>query len=390
MGDDLAGAHERLQRFEKFLQQDPNNIRLLEDSADLLLELGRPKQALKYFEDALSLKRSDESLRFKLGSAYLASGDPERAYGVYKDLLADGVAYAAVRYNLAYSAFSAARPTEAIEILDAIAEPDRVQLPRFSYLKARALYFSRRNAEAKSEIEQFIAQHPNDLEGLALQSQVMEDAGEFGIAASIAAKVLARNPDDIAANLVAGEVCMFMQQPEEAQKYLQKVVSLSPGNGRAWSAMAFVSVEKRQIEVAIGQFQKAVTTMPDHLGTWHGLAWCQILRRDFVGARQSVESAMQVDRTFADNHGTLAVIFFFQGKLDEAQQSMKRGIRLNPQSAASQFAQSLLISAKGDRAAGQDMIRNIVVGRNKLPDGSTVEQAIAKHVAAIGRSKKLH
>jgi len=390
MGDDLAGAHERLQRFEKFLQQDPNNIRLLEDSADLLLELGRPKQALKYFEDALALKRSDESLRFKLGSAYLASGDPERAYGIYKDLLADGVAYAAVRYNLAYAAFSAARPTEAIEILDAIAETDRVQLPRFSYLKARALYFSRRNAEAKSEIEQFITQHPNDLEGLALQSQVMEDAGEFGIAASIAAKVLARNPDDIAANLVTGEVCMFMQQPDEAQKYLQRVVSLSPGNGRAWSAMGFVSVEKRQFEVAIVQFQKAVTTMPDHLGTWHGLAWCQILRRDFVGARQSVESAMQVDRTFADNHGTLAVIYFFQGKLDEAQQSMKRGIRLNPKSAASQFAQSLLISAKGDKAAGQDMIRKIVEGRNKLPDGSTVEQAIAKHVSAIGRSKKLH
>ncbi|MDB5988177.1 MAG: hypothetical protein JWR16_3230 [Nevskia sp.] len=387
MNSQLGEAQEKLQRFEKFLKQDPNNIRLLEDSADLLISLGQAAEARKYLEDALALKRGDEGLRFKLGSAYLASGEAERAYEVYQNLVADGVKHPAVRYNQAYAAFNAGRPAEAIEILDEIDQSGRAQLPRFLYLRARALYYARRNDEALAEIGQFVNRHPDDWDGLALQAQIVEDSGDLKTAASIAAKVLAVRPDDVVANLVVGEVAMFMQQPDQAETYLRKVVALTPDNGRAWSALGFVAVERRQIDAAIEHFNRAVARMPDHLGTWHGLAWSQILRNDLVGARQSVEAAMQVDRTFADNHGTLAVILFFQGKQDEAQQAMKRGVRLNPKSAASLFAQSLLMSAKGDPAAGQATIRKIIEGR-RLPDGTTMEQAIARHVAALGRPAK--
>jgi tetratricopeptide (TPR) repeat protein len=387
MNSQASEAQEKLQRFEKFLKQDPNNIRLLEDSADLLISLGQPIEARKYLENALALKRGDEGLRFKLGSAYLASGEAEQAYEVYLNLLADGVKHPSVRYNQAYAAFNAGRPAEAVEILDEIEEPGRTQLPRFFYLRARALYYARRNDEAIAEIGNFINEHPDDLDGLGLQAQIIEDSGDLKAAASIAAKVLAVRPDDVIANLVAGEVAMFMQQPDQAEAHLRKVVDLTPANGRAWSAMGFIAVERRQIDAAIEHFKRAVSRMPDHLGTWHGLAWSQILRNDLVGARQSVEAAMQVDRTFADNHGTLAVILIFQGKQEEAQQAMKRGIRLNPKSAASLFAQSLLISAKGDKAAGQAVIHKIIEGR-KLPDGTTMEQAIARHMAAMGRPGK--
>jgi len=72
------------------------------------------------------------------------------------------------------------------------------------------------------------------------------------------------------------------------------------------------------------------------------LAWCQIVKNDFVAAEASFNRSMEIDRNFGETHGGLAVVHVMQNRIDIAEPEIKRALRLNPQSFAARFAQSLL------------------------------------------------
>jgi len=49
--------------------------------------------------------------------------------------------------------------------------------------------------------------------------------------------------------------------------------------------------------------EAAATHLAEHIGTWHVLAWVDIMLGDVADARAAFETALSLDRNFAETHG---------------------------------------------------------------------------------------
>jgi Tfp pilus assembly protein PilF len=106
--------------------------------------------------------------------------------------------------------------------------------------------------------------------------------------------------------------------------------------------------------------ERAATTMPDHIGTWHALAWCQLLEGDLAGAKHSFDKAFALDRTFGETHGGFALVHALRSERKEAEESIKRAMRLDPQGRAARYAQSVLLLDEGRVDEARKLVDGIV------------------------------
>src|SRR5262249_58352009 len=102
------------------------------------------------------------------------------------------------------------------------------------------------------------------------------------------------------------------------------------------------------------------------------------LRRDLDGAEASFRKAYEIDRTFGETHGALAVIEILRGAGNRAQRRTDTALRLDPHSLSGQLAKVLLGS--GDDAARAVAIRAILSSQQSFKGGSLLQLA-SRHAA---------
>lgn len=370
----------RLSRLGEYLALDPRNPSLLVESGDAASSLGRLDEAVVFFERAHAAAPDDAQVSFKLGTSLLAVQQYSKAASVFERMkTAAPVPHPAVVYNLAYALVFQGRADESLDALSTLSAEDRSFLQEHDLLMARALYQKMDYARAIESIERYLKSNPDSIEGLGLKAQLFADFGRSEEAQAIAQALLAKDGNSIPANLVLGSVAIERRDANQARERFGTVVRLAPTLGRAWSGLGFSAMMQSKPAEARDHFKTSVRYMPNHLGTWHGLAWAEILLGDLAGARSAVESAMALDRTFSENHGTLAVIEGLEGHLDIAEAEMKKGIRLNPKSAASQFARSILLSQRGDASGSQRLVKKILTGTGHETDINIAQLLIDQH-----------
>jgi len=359
-GEGGSGDAARLQRLLGYVAADPQNTQLLADAAQEALRLGDAAQARSLIERGLGASAGDTAKRFHFGNLLLAAGDYAGAEGLFAGLADEIGPKPPVVYNIAVALFGEKRYVEAIERLQGIAEAGQRELPQFELLLAKALYYDQRIEGALEHIDRFLQGAPNDREGLQFKSLIAYDAGAAVAAEAVARRLLSAYPDDAIGHLVLGSIAVDQRNPELARQHIQQSLARQPDLGRAWSMLGFANLQETRLDVACGDFEHAVQHMTDHLGTWHGLAWARLLLGNLPGAHEAVNRAMAVDRNFSENHGTLAVLEVLEGRFEEAETSIKRGLRLDRKSPSSNYARSLLMAERGEPGASKKLIERIL------------------------------
>ncbi|MCK9192565.1 MAG: tetratricopeptide repeat protein [Nevskia sp.] len=378
-----AETQQRFERLSSYLAADPANPSLLESAADAALACGLRAEALTLLEQSLALQPKSPGLQFKKGLVLLASADYTLARSAFQQLVDAGNYHPAITYNLAYAAFGQGRPDEALQLLDSVVEVSRKDLPEYELLYARALYHTQEFDRALQHVDRYLAKHADASDGLGLKAMLLYDTSQNELATRIAQDLLFANADDLQAHVVLGSVALEQRDAAVAREHFQQVVDHDPNAGRAWSGLAFAALLETRLSDAVACFECAVQHMPNHLGTWHGLAWAHIMTRDFTAARSAIDAAMALDRTFSENHGMLAVLLVLEGRIAEAEAEAKRGMRLNPKSAASHFARSLLMAQAGDAGASQRLVDKILAGAGLQSQGG-----IADAILGLGGAGK--
>ncbi len=105
-----------------------------------------------------------------------------------------------------------------------------------------------------------------------------------------------------------------------------------------------------------------------------------MLRGDLDGAEASFRKVYELDRTFGETHGGLAMIELLRGAGNRAQR--RADTALDPGSLSGQYAK-LLLEAKTDAARGAG-IRKILASQQSLRGGSLLDM-VSRHAA---RSRK--
>ena len=130
-------------------------------------------------------------------------------------------------------------------------EPDNVpiQLRRLQVLATRD------PQKAKDEIAQLIARNPDNIGAYFVQGQLAQDLGDLELASQAYQAILARQPDNTGALMALGGVRFTQKKFDEATKLFERVLAINPKDLDARRALAELNVAKDQPFAALEQFR---------------------------------------------------------------------------------------------------------------------------------------
>jgi tetratricopeptide (TPR) repeat protein len=373
-------AAARLERRLEFLAADPDNLNLLTECADLALELGRRDEARALLERGLALRAADPFLRARLATLKLSGGDVAGALEILEALVKGGETAPALRYNLGYALMLAGRHAEAKEQFAPIA----AEMAQAALLLVRAHHHLGEVEDAIRVAEEYATVHPEDAEVSAQLAMLYLDNDDFTKARAWSDKALGLKQKMPEAYFTAGFLALGDEDEERAEELLGRAIELNPKSGRAWAGKGLSAMLRGDLAAGEEGLARAVQYMPQHIGTLHALGWCQILLGKLDEAEASFRKAYELDRSFGETHGALAVLELMRGAGNRAQRRADISLRLDPQSFSGRYAK-VLLESKND-GMREEGVRRILASQAALKGGTLLDM-LARHTGRRGRPR---
>lgn len=350
----------RASRLQAFADQDPSNPILLCDLLDELLAEGRVDEALARLRSAPADLQTLTAVKFREARCAMQRRDFAGVVGILQPLMA-GIAEppAGIAHDLAYAQFALGRFDEAWRTLAGV-HPQGDDAVAMVLLKARILHHLQRY-DVALEMLATVTSGPRLAEVQGVRALLLLDKGEVARAAIEATQALSADPSQYEAAIVRGTVALWDRHVDESQAAFEQVLRVDPDSGRALLGLGQCRMLRADVPSARTALERAVTEMPNHIGTWHALAWCQLLEGDLAGARHSFDRAFAIDRTFGETHGGFALVYALRGERHEAEESIKRATRLDPDGPSARYARSVLLLDEGRPEEARKIIDGILV-----------------------------
>lgn len=340
----MSNPSDRLDRYDGYLQQDPDNTSLAVEAFELALSLGLHERAGAYLDTAQASAGEDPYLAYRRGAWLAAQGRWDEALALQQDLCRrhpDDADLAVAQANLLHYAGRHDEAEAAWSTLQAGG-----MLPDYAWAnRLRTLHFLGRLKEGLA-----LAGMRGDLlhtqpEAAGVLSLMAVDAGDFAAARAWADLALAGQPNSLEALTAHGALALAAKDARGALTALAQVVQARPQEGRAWSSMGVAHLLLQEADSAETEFLRATALMPGHIGSWHGLGWARLLRRDTGGAAAAFQHALELDRNFGESHGAVAIGLALAGQREDAERHIDLALRLDPASLSARFAQAVLSGA---------------------------------------------
>jgi tetratricopeptide (TPR) repeat protein len=369
----------RAAQLSTFADNDPGNPILLCDLLDELLSSGHVEEARARLNKAPAALRELPGVRFRDARCALLKGDAKTAIHLLLSLRASMTEVpVGIVHDLAYAQFVDGQLQEAMSTLakSSFQGEDAAVL---ALLKARILHHQQQcNAALEALAAHDSGSHAAEVRGM--RSLLWLDLNNLEQAVAEAERALALNAEQHHASLVLGAAALRFQRADDATVVFKRVLAKHADSGRAWLGLGHASMLRGNVKVSRGEIERASEHMPEHIGTWHTLAWCQLMDDDLAAAEHSFERAFALDRTFGETHGGLAVIHAMRGKRKEAEDSIKRAMRLDPQGRSGRYAQSLLLFAEGRVEEARNIVRELAKRAPNMSASLTADYIFASCV----------
>lgn len=213
---------------------------------------------------------------------------------------------------------------------------------------------------------------------MGILSLLLIDTNNIERAVAFAESALHSNPDNLEARATLGTHALEMFEVEAAKRHFEHAIRVQPQDGRSWMGCGLAAMLDKNVDLGVACLERALNYMPDHLGTWNALAWAHLMRNDLSGAEQAIATALDKDRTFAENHGMLAIIQLLKGHREPAATSIKRALRLDGRCFSAHFAQTLLLNPETDQAKIQQRIHQLIT-TPIVEGGVTIEKGLQRY-----------
>jgi tetratricopeptide (TPR) repeat protein len=370
---------QRLQTLLQYLEQDPQNLSLITDAALAAFEANEPGQATDLLERYCALESLPLPLVNLGGMIALRAGRLDDAAMAFDDLIAQGAADPAVRFNRAWVHALKEEHEAALVLLD---EDTVAVTERAAALKVQTLHHLGRIEEALAVGQGMAERFPDNNGLLGALSVAAMDADDFELARHYA--VSASGGAD--ALTTRGLIALNDSNPAESLELFEQALAEHPNAPRAWIGKGLGLIATGETKPGIDALRKGAEIFGDHLGSWIALGWTLFMERDLKRARETFEHALALDDNFAETHGGLAVLDVAEGKLESAQRRADVALRLDRECFGGMLARILLAEAKGNAVAAQKLWEKAI----NLPtgvDGKTLAQAMVGLGLDPGRMK---
>ncbi len=373
-------ALQRLDRLEGYLREDPDNLSLLGETFELALQAGELARAEIPLRHGLALAAGNTQWQLREVHWLLAQHRWAEAELLLHPIALAEDAPAELRpvaaHDLAYCLMQQGRSAEGYDALspwvkdiapsEAIDPALQVQWLRLAH-RAGKLEEAMAWARARWPAQQLAAP------AAGVASLIALDAEDFAACLLWSDHALKEHGGPMEAMVARASAALAQQDPVLSRTLLDRVLQLSPQDGRAWSALAFTDLLEQKADAARASFHKAVHYMPEHVGTWHGLGWTCLLQRDLDGALQAFEQALALDRNFGESHGGLAVVQAARNERAAAEESIERALRLDRSNLSARYAQAVLSGEAGDLQALRRLATRLLGSRTGPMGGSMLD-----------------
>ncbi|MEA3064582.1 MAG: hypothetical protein QOJ27_1028 [Sphingomonadales bacterium] len=365
-----AAPPSRLERLLPLLDADPANLALLADAADTALAERQPELASELLDRYAAIEPLPPRECNLAGLAALQTKQYDRAAEMFGRLVDGGVDDQGVRFNLAWASAMNKDFDRALEIVD----NDLARaLPQAAMLQVQILHDRGQFDEAAERAREYVEIHPSYPPLMAAVSVLALDVEDADLAAACAAKG-GEHPDALA---TLGTLALGEERATEALDLFDRALERNQQVPRAWVGRGLARLLTGSTPEAAADIDRGAEMFGDHLGSWIAAGWAHFVNKDMAAARARFETALALDDTFAETHGSLAVLDLLEGNAEGARERSEIALRLDRQCYSAALARSLLAAGAGDQATAKRIYETAV---NAPIDGSgrTIGQALAK------------
>lgn len=367
-------------------------------------------RAILEFRDAAQVAPKDAEPYYRIGLAYLGTGEIGNAAASFRKALELNPKHAGAQLKYAELMAGGSSQTliqEAAGRLQAILEQAPGNTEAIDTLAIAEWKLGKKEA-AEERLEDALQRFPSDLAASVALARVKLSRKDMDGAEAVLKDAARTLPRSAPAALALGEFYLLVQQPENAAREISRALQLDPNNGPALLSWAAMQVAGKHLDAA-EQTLRHLADLPDRAyKPLHAEFLFQTGRRDAAlaefrnlsngdpadrAARNRLYSAyLAMDKVteaqdllaqaLKQNPRDTATLFqrtalsLRLGKLDEAAQDLKDVIRLTPDSAAAHFALGAVYQA-------QEMTR---LERQELSQTLTLDPAFLPARLALARS----
>ncbi len=343
-----------IERYESYIAADPENTLLWINLGDLYHQSGRHDEALAAFEKCLLIDEGNMIARGRLANVLITKHRFDEAEKVLRSVITATRADPALLHNLGLALFYQGKFDEASRTFSE-ARDHGLRAPTNLAYMVYSLHKQFKTEAALDVAKAWLEVSPGPrTEGYV--SMLELDHGDMDAAKTRAENVLAATPQNPDANVVLGTWHVEQQQADQALKYFQQTVETEPDNPRGWQGQALVYMHRKDFPRAIEALEKALAAVPGDATNHLILGWAKLCSEDAAGAEKTFRDAVQANRNFAEAHGGLATALLFQQRIDEANEEIRKARGLDPNGFGAIFAQSVLLTVRGDHDAGATLL----------------------------------
>ena len=370
--------NERILRLRGFLEIDADNVPLMLDLGDLEHRAGHFSEAESLLQRALELQPDNEKGHSRLGNLMISQARFAEAETIFRSLLErrETSPEPVLQHNLGIALAYQDRWQEALDNFVA-ARKGGVGDSENPLFQAYCLINLGKTQEVEGALIAALEGCEDD-RVIGRSALLQMEYLDFKTAVKTAEQALARNPENIDANVVTSSWLMEQQEVDEAAPQITRILEIEPDNHRALLNQALVQMYNQEIPAAIDTFQRVLELTPRVVGTWVALGWAYIANNDLRNAEQTFKKGLEIDRNFGETHGGLATVYALQGRLDDSRREAKLATGLNKGGFGAVYANSLVLEQKGKRDAAVRLLGG-AFKRSPGPNSPTIIDAIAKY-----------
>jgi tetratricopeptide (TPR) repeat protein len=289
---------------------------------------------------------------------------------LFGELVESGVDEPAVRFNLAWALAMDKQFDRALELLD---DDLARALPQAAMLQINLLHDRGEFEDAARRAREYVEIHPSYAPLMAAVSVLALDVEDEALAAACAAKG-GEHPDALT---TLGTLALGDERATEALDLFDRALDRNSQVPRAWVGRGLARLMTGQSPDAAADIDRGAEMFGDHLGSWIAAGWAHFVNKDLASARARFETALELDDTFAESHGSLAVLDLLEGNVEGARERSEIALRLDRQCYSAALARSLLAAGAGDEATAR-RIYEAAINTPVDDSGRTIAQALAK------------
>jgi tetratricopeptide (TPR) repeat protein len=364
------GARERLERLSGFLEQDPGNSQLTLECAEAALAAGLPARALKLLGNLGEAGELSDAAANLSGIAAMRVGDQAMAQAHFEGLLASRPHDPPLRFNLAWSRALASDFAGAREALD---QTTIESLPQAAMLDLQLDHQLGDFVQAGEKLQAYLERFPDYVPLQAAASVLALDLDDIELARTCAGKA----PDHPDAMTTLGSLDLAESRLDAARARFERSLAIRDANPRAHVGLGLTELAGGQATDALAHLDRGAEQFGDHLGSWIAAGWAHYLAKDTAAARARFETALALDDTFGEAHGSLAALDALEGDHESARRRMEVARRLDRDSFSAALAGVLLAAAAGEPEKARKIFE-LAAHQPLTPDGRTLLQALAQ------------